>query len=57
VLTNLDPGKATVSVDNATPAFAQVPATMPRAAGASIFAGFYLAGDPFGWVSVTFTTT
>jgi hypothetical protein len=57
VLTNLDPGKATVSVDNATPAFAQIPATMPRAAGASIFAGFYLAGDPFGWVSVTFTTT
>ena len=32
------------------------PAAVPPGAADSVFAGYYLPGDPFGWVSITFTT-
>lgn len=54
VLTDLTPGAAVVS--GTAHAYDQVPARIPRVAGASVFAGFYLPGDPFGWISVSFTT-
>ena len=31
------------------------PPSRPGAAD-SVFAGYYLPGDPFGWVSISFTT-
>jgi hypothetical protein len=56
VLTDLDPATGTLSPDGRTHTFQQVPARIPRAPGASIFAGYYLPGDPFGWITVNFTT-
>jgi hypothetical protein len=59
VLENLNPSAATStthSPDGTTHAYAQIPGSIPADAGASIFAGFYVGGDPFGWLSVDFTT-
>ena len=33
-----------------------IPATVPADAGQSVFAGFYQPGEPFGDISVSFTT-
>jgi hypothetical protein len=43
------PPSGAVTYDN-------IPATVPEDAGASVFAGFYPANDPFGTMSVSFTT-
>ena len=54
VLVDLHPGAPAVA--GATRTYTQVPGTIPASTGAGVFAGFYLAGDPFGWFTVTFTT-
>lgn len=59
VLLDLHPAAAvrTVSPDGRTVTLAQIPATVPAGTSDSIFAGFYLAGDPFGWLTLTTTTS
>ena len=59
ILVKLDPAAATStthSPDGTSHAYAQIPGSIPADAGASVFAGFYVANDPFGWISVDFTT-
>jgi hypothetical protein len=58
VLVKLDPAAATTlhSPDGTSHAYTQIPGSIPADAGASVFAGFYAANDPFGWTSVDFTT-
>jgi len=46
---------STTSADGRTRTLTAIPGSVP-AAGASVFGGFYAPGDPFGWMSVTFTT-
>ncbi len=56
VLVNLDPSRAASStVTGATHDLEQIPGTIPQGTADSVFAGFYLPGDAFGWFSVTFT--
>lgn len=60
VLVELRPGAAasrTVSPDGKTVTYDRIPAFIPAGAVDSVFAGFYLAGAPFGSVSITYTTT
>jgi len=61
VLMTLDPSHAaatSVSADGRTLTYTDIPAAIPPGpATSSTFAGFYLPGDPFGTVSITFTTT
>ena len=54
MLVDLHPGAA--AVEGTTRTYTQVPGTIPASTGAGVFADFYLAGDPFGWFTVTFTT-
>jgi hypothetical protein len=58
VLVKLDPAAATVahSPDGASHTYSQIPGSIPADAGASVFAGYYVAGAPFGWVDVDFIT-
>jgi hypothetical protein len=59
ILVKLDPGAATStthSPDGTGHAYAQIPGSIPADAGASVFAGFYIANDPFGSISVDLTT-
>ncbi|HWI70898.1 MAG TPA: HtaA domain-containing protein, partial [Baekduia sp.] len=59
VLVKLDPSAAasiTHSPDGHDHAWNQVPGTIPADASESVFAGFYAAGDPFGWITTTATT-
>jgi hypothetical protein len=59
VLVKLDPSAATAtthSPDGTSHAYTQIPGTIPADAGASVFAGFYAANDPFGWVNADLTT-
>jgi hypothetical protein len=58
VLVKLDPAAATTvhSPDGTSHAYTQTPGSIPADAGASVFAGFYAAGAPFGWVDVDLTT-
>jgi hypothetical protein len=42
--------------DGATRTWSQMPGRIPAAAGDSTFAGYYAAGDPFGWITVSATT-
>lgn len=59
VLVDLRPGQAasrTVSDDGRTVSYERIPAFIPAGAVDSVFAGFYLAGAPFGSVSLTYTT-
>jgi hypothetical protein len=58
VLVKLDPAAATTvhSPDGPNHAYTQMPGSIPADAGASVFAGFYTAGAPFGWVNVDLTT-
>jgi hypothetical protein len=59
VLVKLDPPAAVSTVhspDGTGHAYSQIPGSIPADAGESVFAGFYAAGDPFGWVSVDLTT-
>jgi hypothetical protein len=57
VLVDLHPsGPTTTSPDGRTFTYERVPATIPAGSDTSVFAGFYQPGDPFGWMSVSFTT-
>ncbi|HVU92020.1 MAG TPA: HtaA domain-containing protein [Jatrophihabitans sp.] len=55
VMEALDLSKAQITASGATRSWANIPGTIPQEAVGSIFAGFYLAGDPFGQVSVSLT--
>ena len=51
---HLDQAKGrTVAPDGKTITYTQVPGTIPQGGSASVFAGFYMPGDPFGAFSVT----
>jgi hypothetical protein len=58
VLIDLHPDQATVttSPDGKTVTYDKIPGTVPEGSSDSVFAGFYLPGDEFGWVSVAFST-
>jgi hypothetical protein len=47
---------AAIRTDGKTFSYERIPARVPPGAADSVFAGYYLPGDPFGWVTVTFTT-
>jgi hypothetical protein len=47
---------ASVGADRRSFAYARIPGAVPPGAASSVFAGYYLPGDPFGWVSISFTT-
>src|SRR5262249_20903324 len=56
-LVDLDPAHATdrrTSADGRTQTLVEVPGAVP--AGTTPLSGFYAAGDPFGWMTVTVTT-
>jgi hypothetical protein len=57
VLVDLNPaaGARTVSADGKTITYTTIPATIP-AGSAGVFGGFYAPGDPFGSMTVSFTT-
>jgi hypothetical protein len=57
VLETLDPSHAAAVVHNpdGTHAWTQVPCAIPADAGASVFAGYYAAGAPFGWITAEAT--
>jgi hypothetical protein len=52
VVETLDVSKAAVN----GLAYERIPGAVPPGAASSVFAGYYLPGDPFGWVSISFTT-
>ena len=58
VLVDLDPSKASRTVSNGgkTISYAGIPGRIPQGGATSVFAGYYQPGDPFGSISVTFTT-
>lgn len=59
VLVDLDLSKAkskSVSADGKTHSYERIPGTIPANAGSSVFAGFYAPGQPFGAISLSFTT-
>lgn len=59
VLVDLDLTKAasiSTSPDGHTHTYERVPGFIPEGTGDSVFAGFYLPGDEFGWVSLRFST-
>jgi hypothetical protein len=59
VVETLDVSKAfgvSTGADAKSFAYQRVPASVPPGAADSVFAGYYLPGDPFGSVSISFTT-
>jgi hypothetical protein len=56
VVETLDVSEATVRVDGKTFSYDRIPAAVPPGTADSVFSGYYLPGEPFGWVSITFTT-
>ena len=56
VVETLDLSKGAASATGNAFAYERIPGAVPPGAASSVFAGYYLPGDPFGWVSVTFTT-
>lgn len=58
VLVNLDlANKQSATNTPPTHAWNQVPGKIPTNTGDSTFAGYYAAGDPFGWITVTASTS
>jgi hypothetical protein len=56
ILVKLDPSGAAAITDAGTAhTWEQVPGAIPADAGESVFAGFYAANDPFGWITVAAT--
>ncbi len=47
---------ASAGADGRTFAYEGIPGSVPPGAASSVFAGYYLPGDPFGQVSISFTT-
>jgi hypothetical protein len=56
VVETLDVSKAAVSANAPSFAYERIPGAVPPGAATSVFAGYYLPGDPFGWLSISFTT-
>ena len=56
VVETLDVSKATVTGGGTAFAYERIPGAVPPGAASSVFAGYYLPGDPFGWVSISYTT-
>jgi len=56
VVETLDVSKATVTTTGKTVTYDHIPAFVPPGAAESVFAGYYLPGDPFGWISISLTT-
>jgi hypothetical protein len=56
VLETLDLGGGTIDHQPTSHAYTQIPGRIPSDAGASVFAGYYQAGDPFGWMTLQLTT-
>jgi hypothetical protein len=54
ILVKLDP-TGTFADAGTAHTWTQVPGTIPADAGESVFAGFYAANDPFGWITVAAT--
>jgi len=58
VLVNLDlANKQSATNTPPTHAWNQVPGKIPANTGDSTFAGYYAAGDPFGWITVSASTS
>lgn len=59
VVMGLNPGGAKaseISPDGRTITYTEIPATVPKGTADSLFNGFYTPGEPFGWVTLSFTT-
>ena len=56
VVETLDVSKASATANGNAFAYERIPGAVPPGAASSVFAGYYLPGDPFGWVSISFTT-
>jgi hypothetical protein len=56
VVATLDVSRAQTATDGTTFTYSRIPGAVPPGAASSVFAGYYLPRDPFGWVSITFTT-
>lgn len=56
VVETLDVSKATVTGGGTAFAYERVPGSIPPGAASSLFAGYYLPGEPFGSVSISYTT-
>lgn len=56
VVETLDVSKATVTGGGNAFAYERIPGSIPPGAASSIFAGYYLPGEPFGSVSISYTT-
>jgi hypothetical protein len=58
VLMDLDPAGATRTVGNGgkTITYTTIPGKVPQGTAGSVFAGFYMPGDEFGSMTVSFTT-
>lgn len=56
VVETLDVSKAAVSGDGNAFAYERIPGAVPPGAASSVFAGYYLPGEPFGSVSISYIT-
>ena len=56
VVETLDVAKSAAAATAPTVGYERIPGAVPPGAASSVFAGYYLPGDPFGWVSISFTT-
>ena len=56
VVETLDVSKATATGGGNAFAYERIPGAVPPGAAGSVFAGYYLPGDPFGSVSLSYTT-
>jgi len=56
VVETLDVSKSTAAANGNRFSYERIPGAVPPGAASSVFAGYYLPGDPFGWVSISFTT-
>ena len=56
VVETLDVSKATATGGGNAFAYERIPGAVPPGAASSVFAGYYLPGDPFGSVSISYTT-
>ena len=55
VVETLDVSKAAATANGNAFSYERIPGAVPPGAASSVFAGYYLPGDPFGWVSISFT--
>jgi hypothetical protein len=56
VVETLDASRAAAKATANAFSYERIPGAVPPGAASSVFAGYYLPGDPFGWISISFTT-